>query len=864
MNGEEQKPGTDRLNRRTDEEPPGEERKLRKGMRNTLALLLAVCTLVVGAAGMAESMHREVSNDALDLTVSVGFDGRMVYGKAMPVRVKVRNFGDDFEGVLGLNAYISAKEYDRYEKEVFVPAGSEREFELAVSVYARQNTFTAELTKDGEVICAANGKPGATINPAAMLIGVLSTRPKSLGNLNISRDNDVLGRYEIWETIPLTADTFPDDASLLNSFGILAIDDIDPASLTQKQQGILENWLRSGRILLCGGGPSAAANTAYFAKYTGLKAENMVSSDTVLENLEELISRSASGKKPTCALAVYSGGEPLARDGQGTGLLYRTPVGGGRVYTAAFELGDARLNSEHIMGFFWQQLLVNRDQDAYTGIINSSSDTFSSATVNAGYSAQVEARSFLPAGMLTVAGMIILSCVIWAVLKKKDRRQWMWLVLPVTAVIAVAGILLISTGAETNRTLAVIADNLVQDSAGTVRDYCGIAVAAPEFGRHSYSVDGGTLRVQVYDYVDYDEEQDTKKLQEPTVLRTCYFAGGENAVTAESLTPWDQISLAAQLPAQIRGQISGSVWMEEDGLHGEVMNGTDARFAAGWLVTTYGYVSVPALAPGEKTEFVMTRKKFDSKTGVYEDGALYPDHPSIYSVINDAAGYNDPKSKLSAAERRDRELISSMVNGAADALRRDSGNWSYGSYESALFLFTARPENLTGTDLKADGVPVVQKTSLTMMTAVLPFTAVGRTGIVFRSAGMDIPERVETDENRMPTDEPVQNAKQTYYHSLSETPTFRFTMEGMAGVKIEKMQVLVDSYYANQCNAYALNAAKGEWEEIKLNEDISDSGRFLDQDGRIYLQFRNATQDMYADIATPLINLEGRLEHADN
>ena len=62
----------------------------------------------------------------------------------------------------------------------------------------------------------------------------------------------------------------------------------------------------------------------------------------------------------------------------------------------------------------------------------------------------------------------------------------------------------------------------------------------------------------------------------------------------------------------------------------------------------------------------------------------------------------------------------------------------------------------------------------------------------------------------------------------------------------------------------ALNAEKREWEEIKLNEDISNPGRYIDAEGRLYLQFRNDTQDMYADIPTPLINLEGRLEHAED
>ena len=835
-------------------------------MKNVLALLLAACMLWVCTAAAADTMHREVENDALDMEVTVGFDGRMIYGKTMPVRVRIRNFGDDFEGVLGVNAYVSTKEYDRFEKEVFVPAGSQREFEVDVCVYARQKTFTAELVKDGEVVCAANGKPTVTVNPSALLIGVLSTRPQSLNNLNITLDSDVLGRYELWETIPLTADTFPEDTEVMNSFGILVFDDIDPASLSQKQQDLLDSWLRRGRVLICGGGATAARNIAYFGRYTGLQMEEVMSSSTVLETLEQLLGRSVSGNKPVCALAKYSGiEEPLAKDAEsGCGLIWRAAAGGGRIYTTAFEMGDARLNSEFLMSYFWQQLLVNQDQSLYTALMYNNSDNYSSATVSAGYSTQVEAKSYLLAGLLIVLGVLVISCVLWTVLKKKDKRQWMWLMLPVTAVIAAVSILLVSTGAETNRPLAVVADNLVQDSSGTIRNYSGISAAAPEFGRHSYSVAGTTMHVQNYDYVDYDEEEDEKKREEPDALRTCFRAGGENSVTAESVTPWQMINLSACSSAQIQGQVTGSLWMEEDGLHGEVVNETDTRFTAGWIVTTYGFVSVPALAPGEKTDFVMTRKTMNTKDPVYQDGGLYPDHPNLYSVINDAAGYSSPNSNLSAQERRDRELISSMVNGAADVLRQGSGSWSYGNYESALFLFAARPENVQGSELKVDGVPVTQKTSLTMLTAELPFNAVGRTGIVFRSAGMDVPERVEIDEHKLPTDELVQNTKQQYYHSLSETPTFRFTMKDMAGVKAEKLQVMIDSYYSNMAKVYALDSEDQQWTEISVNSDIQDPGRFIDEDGKLYIQFRSDTQDMYADIPTPLISLEGRVEHAED
>ena len=129
---------------------------------------------------------------------------------------------------------------------------------------------------------------------------------------------------------------------------------------------------------------------------------------------------------------------------------------------------------------------------------------------------------------------------------------------------------------------------------------------------------------------------------------------------------------------------------------------------------------------------------------------------------------------------------------------------------------------------------------------------------------MNRPPLVEIDEQKLPTDELVQNTRQQYYHSLNETPTFRFTLKDMDGVKTEKLQVMIDSYYGNMAKAYALDAENKQWVEISVNTDVRDPGRFIDKDGKLYIQFRSDTQDMYADIPTPLISLEGRVEHAEN
>lgn len=824
------------------------------------ALLLMACLLCTAGAGIAESMHREVRNPDLDPEISVGYDGMMTYGKAMPVKVVIRNFGGDWEGTLGVNVYVSEKQYDRYEMPAVIPASSTREFTLAVKVYARQEVFTAELVKDGEVVSAANGKPGTIINPSAMLIGVLSTRPQNLNCLNITRDNDVLSRYEMWQTIPLTAETFPDDPALLKSFAVIALDDMDLTALSQKQQDALVSWLKGGRVLLCGGGAEAARNAGYFSAMTGLTLKGMGSSESVIASLEKGIGRKESGRAVKTVTAEFEGAEPLIADSDGRGLIYRTEMGPGRIYTAAFSLGDVQLNSDGLMHYFWQQLLVDRDQGLYSSIYYSEGDNFPSASVNLSYNAAVKANSMLLPGTLIIFGMLILSCVLWWLLKKADRQQLMWIVLPLAAAAAIAGIILLSGASQANRPLAVMSENLVQDGSGFIRNYSAETVAVPASGRHRFSLPGESLRVTVYDYVEWDEDEE-KKQKEPDTLRTCNIAGGENAVTADVSFPWGQVNLCSESAAKLQGRVEGTIWMEEDGLHGEVTNNTDLPMEKGWVITTQGFVSVPALAPGENASVVLTHQKTaDPANPQYLDGGLYPGNPGLYAMTNAAMGYSD---KTGYPDRQS-EISYSLISGATGQLRKDQGNNNYDVYEGALFVYCARPVGLPRPELKVDGEVIQCMTSESMLTALLEYKSIGNTGVVCRTPGMDLPVRVETDQDQKPADKELMSAKNVYYHALSETPTFLFSMPDMKGVKVDSLMISMNIYYLNDCKAYLYNCKTGEWDEVRANENVKNPENYLDAEGRVYVQFRPATQDMYAEVPSPMISLQGRIEHAED
>ena len=343
-----------------------------------------------------------------------------------------------------------------------------------------------------------------------------------------------------------------------------------------------------------------------------------------------------------------------------------------------------------------------------------------------------------------------------------------------------------------------------------------------------------------------------------------YAAGGESAVTVESVYAWDSIALETERDPGIHGKIEGEAWMADDGLHAEIINGTDVNMADGFLITSYGTAAVKALAPGEKVDVILEQKA-RTTSDLVEMGKLYRNSLNIYDFITAASTYKPEGVQLSDEEKQERGLLYEMVSNAIDAVRQAQGNGSYRSYESAVFMYCAKPAGIQAPGLKADGVRIERKRDVSLLTASIPFSAVGRTGMVFRSPGMDRPVPVSTDENLMPIEGAFEDdSKQDSYYILSNNPTFLYTLEGMEGAKLSSLRVVLDAWYSEQARVFVLNVEKHAWEEIRLNEDVRNPERYLDEKGRLYVQFRTDSMDMYSDIPTPMISLEGRLENAEN
>ena len=857
----------------------------RKRMRQKLGRLLAfgliLCLLAGLTPALAESLHTEVANPALTAEVQLGYDGRITYGKAVPVRVTVRAAAEDLEGTLAVNTYVSRLKYDRYETEISVPAGGERTVVLPVTVQYQQDVFTVEILQSGEKLLAVNASPAGIVNPSAMMIGVLSTRPRNLANLDIDQENDVLSRYEYWQTVALTAETLPEEAELLNAFGMIVLDDVDPAALTEKQQQALKDWIARGHVLLCGGGRTAPQNLAFLGDLTSLRTEDFTVSGSVTASLESFLGQKTSGGHPETALARLTGAEPLAADEEGAGLLWRETVGAGRIYTLAWEAGDAALNAVSMMHPFFQQLLILKDPDLYRNIQAANSDVSGGPVPDD--TLPLNVRNPLPAAAVIVASAALLAAGAWFLLRRCGRTGWMWAVLPALALAAAAGAVGLSGASDMNEPAAVTAVNLIQDRGSTVTRYTGVTAAAPRPGLTSWSMEGEDLSALLYDGNDWTGDDEDDAPGEPAALRAIYRAGAKQEVAVRTDTPWEDIRLSAARTEEAEGKVDAEIWMEKDGLHGVVQNNLPWSLQEGAVLCAYGFVKIPALAPGESADFVLLSETAPNPMDViFENGKIYLNgSASLYGVVSQML-YGQARESIDGTEN----TLSSMITTAAEELAVRNGN----AQNATLFMYTAAPvlANSTGSAatqtasagaagassrlaahaftlpaVLADGKSAAASGGLVRINAEVTYRTVGKTGVVFYAPGMVSAAPCVLDAEGLPAGDAELDPSRRYYqyYDLNDLPTFRFTPEDLENVSVERLVISMEEWYLNELKAYVLDPKQKTWTEFKPNTALENPEKYLDETGSLYCQFRPTAADNYVSIPVPTLTLEGMLKN---
>lgn len=820
----------------------------------------ALCALMLACAAQAD----------ISVEAEIGYENTVTYLSAIPLRVHLRNDGADADLVVAVNLNRSRYEYDRYEYPVSLAGGAEMNLTLPVTISFRQPSYTVEVLEGDGLIASAEIKPQKTVAPDTLLVGLLSDQPQALRYLNINTANDALMRGETWQTLALSAETFPETVEMMRAFRILAVDGFDISGLSASQRDALIQWLREGGIVIVGGGAAAAANGKGFAPYTGIVAQTPYQArgvDTALLSALENSAFAMTVKDQVSGMTLLSeltgSAHPVA-EAEGKTLIDRCPVGSGVVYTCAFSLSERPLSSWSGMSGYWQRLLLACDQGLYHRIVNQLQNYYDRGDglyVDSWLLRQLpldNADPVLPVAAL-IAGLAVLMGVgSYLILKRFDKREGMWITVPILALAGAAAVMAISGGMRLGKPAAVSYAVVRVDENGETDTTIMTGVTAAEraslrvtvTGAESVSPGNGG-----YDYYIDDDDQ-TEEIRPR--LRYTYTYGENTTLTLPMAAAWE-VKLLTMKPAErIACPVKASVWWEQDGLHGEIVNGSDHTLAPGYFLSALGYCTVPEMLPGARHAFAILenpdREVKPDEIEIYEGELLSESSANIYSVMEAAVW---PEYHGSGRESSDVERL--RLRSLLDACRN-----SWGEYN--IFRYVTFSDQIDQPILAVNGATVERNAFSAVIDVKCAYRAVGESGVVRLTRGMVPAYSCELDGDRKPVFSDGAPLEAYAYFPLQNDPVLCFALGEVGIVDLDRVEI-TDARFV--CESYGVtprmwiyDAGQEQWEELEntgfpAKLDAAQLRRCLDGEGRLFIRLSGGNTRS-GEIYNPSLTLEGR------
>ncbi|MGG4147639.1 hypothetical protein ABEW34_31485 [Paenibacillus algorifonticola] len=421
-----------------------------------MIMIAGLCTVLgtTGSKAYAEAAGIELKTEA-------GYQGSMKMDKRMPAHLTLTNRTNaDLKGEVVISIITP---YGGMTTDYVVPVELPKEtpVELTVSLPGTQ------LGKDNNKIrffegASAEGKEVAFIGKAFLdshgtsdyTFGVLASDPDTL---NFMPSLNVRG-YQI-SVMPLTREQLPNEASLLDYFDVLAINDVATSDWSEQQVAAITGWISKGGTLILSGGAGYSKTAKAFAAIAPVEPDGgTVSQPISPEMVNAGEAKSASTGDMTLSTGKLAAGATKLIGGE-TPIAVERKLGLGKVLYIAFDpalepiaswSGSATLYANWLQSsLFPMQQGYMSGNNAYWGF-QQIVDQFPSITP----------PNFGLLLVMFIIYMIIVAPVLYLVLRKADKREWSWWLIPLISIICAVAIFFF--GAENKRFMSTHTVQTVQ------------------------------------------------------------------------------------------------------------------------------------------------------------------------------------------------------------------------------------------------------------------------------------------------------------------------------------------------------------------------------------------------------------------
>lgn len=513
----------------------------------------------------------------LEVKATAGISGKAKYQSVVPLQVTVKNNGADFSGDMAINSSNSYEAASALVVPIDIAAGEEKTFTFYLDGLADNGYSDADLfafyegnIEKGKKIAYKGTKrlQSNFLDPTSTFVYTLTDKSDRLSALLRLSSFIPQNNVEIFNINQLKDYTFPEDEQGLAMANVIVVDEVAIADLAQKQQEALLKWVQDGGTLLLGASDQIDATAGVFKDYLPMSLSQEMTSISA-----ETLTKLSGGGIFTQPISIHTATNhkeslPVLTENNVV-LASKKKIGSGEIIQTAFSLGDQPLAS--MDGYaallakiidiqsISQQGMMSQGQSPLDQIsyeLRNINELFPSFEVSVSYML-----------IVIILYIIIIGPVLYFVLKKIDKREHAWWIIPVFSIVLSIGLFIV--GAKDR-----VVQPQVQQSAfykvnedSSLNGYYVESILTNRSGDFIVNTDKNTTAVAMRNYNNFTGT--VGDLHESSYVKE--NANG-STLTLRDLNYWSVQSFGGKTSAQNIGKMDVDITLKNEKLTGTIKN----------------------------------------------------------------------------------------------------------------------------------------------------------------------------------------------------------------------------------------------------------------------------------------------------
>ena len=464
----------------------------------------------------------------LSVSSTVGVEGRYKYGRYIAVNVRVENKGQDFSGSVQVRPENSSLVY---EESINIAAGTTKELIIPIQNENYNYIYTTILDeKNNEVSQTKNYVSASYVfGDNDVVIGILDDEKNKIKYLS-SIDLRINNSFQT-KCVDIKPEVIDEKVQNLDMFDIIVINNFNTSSLLPEQIATLETWVEQGGTLIIGTGDQASKTLSGFnqdilpIKINGT-SKQMIS--LLGENLEvemshlEVAEKAATGKK-----GLYRN-------------LYEVLNRGiGKIIVMKYDLEVEPMVSFSKNQELWKKILV----DEVTSVkLSDERSYYRNALYNIGGIRRDKLPSMSGLLIILLIYIVVVGIVSYFILKKKGKKEYIWVVAPILAIITTSLLYGMSLSSRLMPFVQNQLDVITIDESGNASKVSSVVLLNTQ-GKKLNIREDKQMRIKTFggdSYYYYDEEE------ERDINEHVRYEGGMINYTKENCSVYDSTLFISQ------------------------------------------------------------------------------------------------------------------------------------------------------------------------------------------------------------------------------------------------------------------------------------------------------------------------------